>query len=225
MTPARKERPVAKVAKDIVETRPREIADACRKLYRTMAFQEITLKDISRETSLSRPSIYNYFQTKEEIFLYILEDEYREWGDSLEKMLKENDALGIEGFAAELAASLRDRETMLRIQCMNLYEIEENSREERLVSFKKEYGRSRELVSESLRKFFPTLTDEDRDFFIFEFFPFMYGIYPYAYPTAKQMAAMAKTGIKAMDISIEGLARRCVSDLLRSAINGKEERG
>ena len=218
MTPARKERPVAKVAKDIVETRPGEIADACRKLYRTMAFQEITLKDISRETSLSRPSIYNYFQTKEEIFLYILEDEYREWGDSLEKMLKENDALDIEGFATELAASLR-------IQCMNLYEIEENSREERLVSFKKEYGRSRDLVSESLRKFFPMLTDEDRDFFIFEFFPFMYGIYPYAYPTAKQMAAMAKAGIMAMDISITGLARRCVSDLLRSAINGKEERG
>ena len=69
------------------------------------------------------------------------------------------------------------------------------------------------------------LTDEDRDFFIFEFFPFMYGIYPYAYPTAKQMAAMAKAGITAMDISIEGLARRCVSDLLRSAISGKEERG
>ena len=108
---------------------------------------------------------------------------------------------------------------------MNLYEIEENSREERLVSFKKEYGRSRDLVSESLRKFFPMLTDEDRDFFIFEFFPFMYGIYPYAYPTAKQMAAMAKAGIMAMDISITGLARRCVSDLLRSAINGKEERG
>lgn len=32
-----------------------------------MSFKDITLKDISRETTFSRTSIYNYFQTKEEI--------------------------------------------------------------------------------------------------------------------------------------------------------------
>ena len=81
---------MAKVAREIVEKRPAEIIEACRKLYKVKSFKEISLKDISRETSLSRPSIYNYFQTKEEIFLAVLEDEYRLWNISLENILKNN---------------------------------------------------------------------------------------------------------------------------------------
>ena len=43
-----------------------------------MSFKEITLKEIGNATSFTRTSIYNYFQTKEEIFLALLQREYRE---------------------------------------------------------------------------------------------------------------------------------------------------
>ena len=43
-----------------------EIINACEQLYQTMSFREITLKEISTITSFSRPTIYNYFETKEE---------------------------------------------------------------------------------------------------------------------------------------------------------------
>ena len=49
-----------------------EIINACEQLYRTMNFREITLKEIGSITSFSRSTIYNYFQTKEEIFLALL---------------------------------------------------------------------------------------------------------------------------------------------------------
>ena len=52
--------------------RKEEIVNACEKLYQTMSFKDITLKEIGKETSFSRTSIYNYFQTKEEIFLALL---------------------------------------------------------------------------------------------------------------------------------------------------------
>ncbi|MBQ7671297.1 MAG: TetR/AcrR family transcriptional regulator, partial [Clostridia bacterium] len=51
------------------QVREEEILNACEKLYERMNFKEITIKEIGAETSFSRPSIYNYFQTKEEIFL------------------------------------------------------------------------------------------------------------------------------------------------------------
>ena len=51
------------------ELRREEILEACSCLYGTKTFQEITLKDISGKTSLSRPSIYNYFSSKEEILI------------------------------------------------------------------------------------------------------------------------------------------------------------
>ena len=183
-----------RVSRKMVEKRPGEIIDACRRLYRTMAFKEITLKEISKETSLSRPSIYNYFQTKEEIFLALLEEEYRLWADDLNQILSHN-GYDILSFAVAISESIVKRETLLKILCMNLYEIEENSRTERLVEFKKHYGRTIDIIDAALEKFFPDMTTEDRTDFIYEFYPFLYGLYPYVYPTKKQMDAMKMAGM------------------------------
>ena len=54
---------------ELTNARKEEIIAACRKLYETMSFKDITLKEIGQQTSFTRTSIYNYFETKEEIFL------------------------------------------------------------------------------------------------------------------------------------------------------------
>ena len=212
---------MAKVAREIVEKRPAEIIEACRKLYKVKSFKEISLKDISRETSLSRPSIYNYFQTKEEIFLAVLEDEYRLWNISLENILKNNEELGVEEFSAKFSNTLKERTGLLKILSMNLYEIEENSRKESLVEFKKEYGKAVELTGLCLKKFFPSLSEEERKEFIFAFFPFMYGLYPYVHPTEKQLDAMMDAGIERLDMDQVETARKFIKDSLYGIV--KEE--
>ena len=78
---------------ELIAQRREEIINACEKLYQTMSFKEITLKEIGQETSFSRPTIYNYFQTKEEIFLALFELEYNRWNEDLEMILEENDFL------------------------------------------------------------------------------------------------------------------------------------
>ena len=209
-----------RVSREMVEKRPGEIIDACRRLYRTMAFKEITLKEISKETSLSRPSIYNYFQTKEEIFLALLEEEYRLWADDLDQILS-HDGYDIQSFAIAISESIAKRETLLKILCMNLYEIEENSRTERLVEFKKHYGRTIDIIDAALEKFFPDMTTEDRTDFIYEFYPFLYGLYPYVYPTKKQMDAMKMAGMVPRKMEI----RKATKIFVIHILNGiKEER-
>ena len=211
---------MARVSREMVEKRPGEIIDACRRLYRTMAFKEITLKEISKETSLSRPSIYNYFQTKEEIFLALLEEEYRLWADDLDQILS-HDGYDIQSFAIAISESIAKRETLLKILCMNLYEIEENSRTERLVEFKKHYGRTIDIIDAALEKFFPDMTTEDRTDFIYEFYPFLYGLYPYVYPTKKQMDAMKMAGMVPRKMEI----RKATEIFVIHILNGiKEER-
>ena len=44
---------------ELIAERREEIIDACEKLYQKLSFKEITLKDIGKETSFSRPTIYN----------------------------------------------------------------------------------------------------------------------------------------------------------------------
>ena len=70
--------------------RKEEIINACEKLYQTMSFKDITLKEIGNETSFSRPTIYNYYQTKEEIFLALFEREYVRWNEELQTILQDN---------------------------------------------------------------------------------------------------------------------------------------
>lgn len=63
----------------LVAQKREKIINACQRLYRTMSFKEITLKEIGNSTSFSRPTIYNYFKIKEEIFLALYTREYDRW--------------------------------------------------------------------------------------------------------------------------------------------------
>ena len=67
-------------------SRREEILDACAALYETKSFRDITIQEIGQKTSFSRTSIYNYFQTKEEIFLGLLQREYEACSQDLEQL-------------------------------------------------------------------------------------------------------------------------------------------
>lgn len=196
-----------------IAQRKNEIIDACGTLYQTKGFREVTIKDISRETSFSRPSIYNYFETKEEIFLALLTREYDRWTEKLTKVRSggpwERDA-----FAQALAHTLDEQETMLKIQTMNLYEIEENSREECLMEYKRAFYRAMTAMDDCLTAYRPDLQEPAKRDFRYAFFPFLYGIYAYAHPTQKQLSVMAQVGIPAAQMTIFELAYHCIRQLL-----------
>ena len=114
---------------ELTQARREEIINACEKLYQTMSFKEITIKEIGNVTSFTRTSIYNYFQTKEEIFLALLQREYELWIADLKQILAENAALTKDGFADKLAHSLEKRSQLLKIMSMNHYDMETGSRQ------------------------------------------------------------------------------------------------
>ena len=191
--------------KETIDKRREEIMDACEKLYETKGFHSITIKDISVETSFSRPSIYNYFQTKEEIFLGLLTREYRKWNCDIAKIIDSKKKLNEDKLAKEIAQSMEKRKTLLKISAMNLYEIEENSRDELLVEYKRAFKESVDMFDECLKRFLPDASKERREQVRYAFFPYMYGIYPYAYPTEKQLAAMDEAGLSHADVTIHEL--------------------
>ena len=192
------------------EFREEEILNACEKLYEKKYFREVTLKDIGAETSFSRPSIYNYFQTKEEIFLRLFEREYLLWCEDLERIGEGE--VKTEELPDKIARSLENRSLMLKLLAVNLYDMEENSRTERLVSFKKAYGRSVSLFDSILKKAFPGLSDEERRKMLVAAFQFLHGVYPYAHATPKQVEAMDIAGVRhdnrsIYELSVDGLRR------------------
>lgn len=196
---------------ELTASRKEEIVNACEKLYQTMSFKEITIKDIGAVTSFTRTSIYNYFQTKEEIFLALMQREYELWAAELNALSEENKTMTIEEFSSALAHSLEKHEQLLKLLAMNHYDMEENSRPERLTEFKVAYGASLDAVRVCVRKFFP---ETDCESFIFVFFPFLFGVYPYSVATQKQIDAMRDAKMDFRMHSIYEIIYSCVMQLL-----------
>ena len=201
-------------SEELTNSRKNEIISACAKLYETMSFKEITLKEIGEKTSFTRTSIYNYFQTKEEIFLALFQREYELWIRDLEILYQENERMSVNEFAGAVAHTLEKRECLLKLLAMNHYDMEANSRMENLVAFKVAYGNSLRAVSCCLEKFFPSMSVGDIQGFIYAFFPFLFGVYPYTVVTEKQKAAMQEAGVDYVCLSVYEIIDSMVKKLL-----------
>ena len=128
-----------KSSEEQAQARRDEIVNACAELYETMSFRDITLKEIGQRTSFTRTSIYNYFETREEIFLALTQREYEAWTADLNALAAREEPLTAEEFASALARTLERRSRLLKLMAMNLYDMEANTRLENLVAFKKAY--------------------------------------------------------------------------------------
>ncbi len=199
----------------LTEARKEEILQACAALYETHGFKETTLKEIGAATTLTRTGIYLYFQTKEEIFLALLAREYDGWAAEMRAVMAERPVLPRREVAAVLARTLTDHPRLLRLLSMNLYEMEANSRPERLTAFKRSFGASMDTVDLLLRRYLPEADEAWRQRFLYAFFPFIYGIYPYTSVTEKQQQAMREAGIPYVYQSAYDLTYRFLDQLLK----------
>lgn len=196
------------------EARKEEIIAACAELNETMSFKEITIKEIGAATTFTRTSIYNYFETKEEIFLALLQKEYEHWVEAMHQVMAEQETMSRKELAQALARTLSDRPRLLRLLSMNLYEMEANSRPERLAEFKVAFGASMDTVAAMIQKYIPEMDEKARKQFLYAFFPFIYGIYPYTSVTEKQKVAMEQAGIPYEYQSAYDLTYQCLTKLL-----------
>ena len=199
----------------LTEARKEEILEACAALYETRGFKETTLKEIGAATTLTRTGIYLYFQTKEEIFLALLAKEYDGWAAEMQAVMAEKPAMPRAEVADVLARTLTDHPRLLRLLSMNLYEMEANSRAERLTAFKHSFGASLDTVDRLIRQYLPEADDAWRRRFLYAFFPFIYGIYPYTSVTEKQAEAMREAGIPYVYQSAYDLTFSFLSQLLK----------
>ena len=202
---------------ELTNARREEIISACAQLYQTMSFKEITLKDIAGATSFTRTSIYNYFQTKEEIFLALMQKEYERWVAALDDLAASYTVMSVEAFSGALAHTLEKRGMLLKLLSMNHFDMEENSRPECLREFKEAYGAAIEALRRCLVKFFPGMDAKARQDFLYAFLPFLYGLYPYTTVSGKQRQAMAEAGLDFVYMSVYDMACNCVRALLRGS--------
>ena len=129
-------------------------------------------------------------------------------------MLLDSEKLSKEHIAERLARSSANREQLLKLLAMNNYDMEANSRPELLISFKEAYGESMKNICRILTKFCPEKSVQEIQDFIYVFFPFMFGIYPYTAVTDKQREAMKQADVDYVYQSVFEITNNCLLKLL-----------
>ena len=113
-----------------------------------------------------------------------------------------------------IAKSLEKRVQLLKLLSMNNYDIEANSREELLASFKRAYGQALANFRAILEKHCSEISSVEREQIMYVFFPFMFGIYPYAEVTEKQRNAMTDAEVDFKYHTIYEITYDCLIKLL-----------
>lgn len=191
------------ITEEQIQNRKNEIINSCYEVYLEKGFIETSIKDISQKLTFARSSIYNYYQTKEEIFLDLLRNEYRYLNNDLNEIYN-FDSLTKEEFASFISKAVSKRIVLLQILSTSLNELEKHSRIEYLIDFKKSFGNTLNIIKDLLLKYI-TSNQEMIDTFIELFFPFLFGLCSFTIVSNKQLEAMEKAGIKWISRTTEEL--------------------
>ena len=83
------------------------------------------------------------------------------------------------------------------------------------MAFKKAYANALQAVTRCLEQAFPSMTVSDIQEFLYAFFPFLFGVYPYTSHTDKQRKAMELAHVDYTQHSVCEIVKPFVQKMLR----------
>lgn len=173
-----------------IANRQEEIINACYSLYLNGKYDDITFGKISEITSISRPSIYNYYITKEEILLDVLEKEYFRWYENFKNSFDENIRLSKRDLCDLLVNSFDRFDIFLRLLSIQYNIIEKNCSFEKLTQFKMNIQQVINSLELLVGKVFPRSNIDSRSEFILAMFSVVGILYEICNPNEIQSKAM-----------------------------------
>ncbi len=89
------------------------LAETLLKLMDEKSYADISIKDICENADLSRQTFYNYFDSKEELFRYLLRSSYEEKMNSFESIPQSNEAI------SAFVSTMRDNPKLVEVIVKN----------------------------------------------------------------------------------------------------------
>ncbi|WP_353268313.1 TetR family transcriptional regulator [Gemmatimonas sp.] len=128
---ARARTPLAKADRRAV------ILEAARQRSRETPFAELTMASIAADVGLTKGTLYLYFQTKEELFLALLDALMQEWYDDVDGWLAVRRPRTLADVGAMLAEAFLARPDLTRLLAILESVLEQNIAFETAVAFKR----------------------------------------------------------------------------------------
>lgn len=173
-----------------IQDRIQEIIDATSSIYNSVGYEGLNFSTISEYTKFTRPNIYKYFKTKDEILLIILKEEFQSFISSLIKSFKINKLYSLYEISEIWADTLIKHGRLLDIYSILFTTIEKNVSVESLSEFKKEMVAIQFQLTDLIVQLFPNANNDNIINFIYSELTLACGLYPMSKLSNLQMEAI-----------------------------------
>ncbi|MFJ8913986.1 TetR family transcriptional regulator [Amycolatopsis sp. NPDC102389] len=205
-----------------VEARRATILGVARELLSERPVSRISLRELSDRVGLAKSNVLRYFDSREAIFLEVLDSVWVSWLDELEGELGAPDGTkrGYERVAAVIATSISRQRLLCELISTMAAVLERNISVETARTFKTRAGERTERLAEVVRAQV-TLDAEAAGHFAKAVFILVAGLWPYANPGEAVATVLAERGAPAghamfVDGLTEGLANQLVGLAVRA---------
>jgi AcrR family transcriptional regulator len=191
------------------------ILNAARMLFSELPYEQISLNGIARKAGISKPNVYRYFSSREEIFLTIFSAEQDRFIEALIGRLKRTRSKDSVGAIGRVWAAVAvEHRTMLDLLPQLSTSMESNSSIEQIVRFKKNgFERVEELI-ETLRNVEGRLGAEQWMIVIQCLVSMMAGLWPLANPGQNVIEALRHPEVSQSPWEFEPIMTRGVAALI-----------
>jgi len=177
-----------------IEDRIQEIVNAASIIYDSVGYEGLNFSTISEYTKFTRPNIYKYFKTKEEIILLILTQDLKSWISTLRKSFKLNKLYSIYEIGEIWTDTLIKHDRLMELHAILFTTIEKNVSVEALSEFEKESIVNHSSIIDLVNQLFPNASSNSIMNFIYSSFTLAFGLYPMTKLSELQLEAIKLSG-------------------------------
>jgi AcrR family transcriptional regulator len=175
------------------------IVTSAREMLAEKNLADISLRELSHRVGLAKSNVLRYFDSREAIFLEVLDEEFQAWLTDLDARLGKPRARKA-GYATEvrvattMAASLVEAELLCELLASMAVVLERNISGEFARDFKARAMANIAAVAQLVAPHVPWLPRDFTEFFAEAALTLTAGMYPFSVPTEPVRVAMAEMG-------------------------------
>ena len=176
--------------KEQIERRKEEILVAASTIYNEVGYEGLNFSSISEYTKMTRPSIYKYFNTKEEILLILLKKDLISYIASLINSFTLNRLYSLKEITNIWTNNLMEHQRLLQLYSILYTIIEKNVSVESLAAFKKDILTSQSSLFHLVSQLFPRSEKKQIENFLYTQLILAFGLYPMSKLSKIQLTAI-----------------------------------
>jgi AcrR family transcriptional regulator len=197
------------------EARRQAILDAAAAMLAEQSVTEISLRELSRRVGLAKSNVLRYFESREAVFLELLDQAVREWLAQLpERFASHTKGDPAERVAAAMAASIAERPLLCELISVTAGVLERNISMEVARNFKLATSEAHGMLAGMVREQVPGLDEPGALHFAAVTLIVVAGLWPFANPTEQVLAAIEELELDVPQLVFEDMLRETLGNQL-----------